>query len=108
MPIVNNTSREDFIMTFEFILNLIDSNYSKNSPLANKKVFIYDSKNRLMEDFTFYDGYSITEESKTVLKKFCESQKSESLRFFVVRLYEDSICIYDEFRGFIIKLDRAS
>ena len=82
-------------MTFEFILNLIDSNYAKNSPLANKKVFVYDSKNRLMEDFTFYDGYSITEESKT-------------LRFFVVRLYEDSICIYDEFRGFIIKLDRAS
>lgn len=95
-------------MTFEFILNLIDSNYAKNSPLANKKVFVYDNKDRLTKDFKFYDGYSITEESKVALKKFCESPKSDSFRFFVVRIHENFICIYDEFRDFLFILNRAS
>lgn len=94
-------------MKFEFVLNLVNPDYAKNSPLADKKIFIYDHKNRLMDDFTLCDGYSITENSKEALKTFCEKTNPDCVRFFVIRLDTDSICIYDEFRVFKLKIDRA-
>lgn len=94
-------------MKFETILNLVSPEFAQHSPLADKTMFVFDHKDRKLTSLKFYDGYSITDQSKEALIKFCE-RTDRNTEFFIVYLFTDSICIYDELKGFKLRLYRVS
>jgi hypothetical protein len=93
-------------MKFEIILNLVGS--TTNSKLADKPIFVFDHKDRKLTELKFYDGYSITEDSKNALKKFSENCNENNITYFIVKFLQDSIIIYDHNHNFLLSLARAS
>lgn len=95
-------------MKFEIILNLVSSNFAKNSSLAEVPITVFDNKDRQLEELRFYDGYSITKHSKDNLRMFCEKYNGANPKSFIVKIFLDSVCIYDENQNFKLKLERLS
>lgn len=92
-------------MKFGIILKL--SEKSSNSPLCDKPMFVFDNKGRKLTSLNFYKGYSLTEQSKQDLFEFSENNEKE-ITYFIVKLWNDSIIIYDENHNLLLKLDRVS